>query len=156
MKQNRRERNELLEKLQIKLDEMKKNGKGSVAELNVPKKPKRSKIIKEQSILDVLKASRFPKEKKITVEKPIIQREPIRKETRLNYHKERSLEGKIKWYSQEKGYGFISAVDGIDYFFHYTELTGTKYTVPVEGDAVSFKAGKSEKGMKATQVSKQE
>jgi len=138
VKLNRQERNELLKKLQIKLNEREKMGKSGIVELNVPKKPKRPKIKKLPTASDILKTSQPPKEK-------IKEKEDL----------DKILEGTIKWFSQEKGYGFLVGADGVDYFFHHTELTGTNYIVPVEGDAVFFKSEKGEKGLKATRVSKQ-
>ena len=47
------------------------------------------------------------------------------------------MEGKIKWFSKEKGYGFISVPNSQDRFFHVTNIIGDD--LPNNGDIVTFK-----------------
>jgi len=57
--------------------------------------------------------------------------------------------GKVKWFSQEKGYGFIEQENGDDLFVHKSEIQG--YTLQ-EGEPVEFQIGEGKKGPCATQV----
>jgi len=57
--------------------------------------------------------------------------------------------GKVKWFSQEKGYGFIEQENGEDLFVHKSEIQG--YTLQ-EGEPVEFQIGEGKKGPCATQV----
>jgi|GEM_PF-589106 len=58
--------------------------------------------------------------------------------------------GIVKWFSKEKGYGFITA-DDTDYYVHVKDIKGT--TLPMNGDTVSFAVTESDKGLKAERVS---
>ena len=58
-------------------------------------------------------------------------------------------QGTVKWFSQEKGYGFIEQEGGEDLFVHKSEIQG--YTLQ-EGDSVEFEIGEGKKGPCATQV----
>ena len=58
--------------------------------------------------------------------------------------------GTVKWYSDKKGYGFISDDNGGDYFTHHTELPNE--IIPEQGDKVSFIPMEGVKGAKATEV----
>ena len=57
--------------------------------------------------------------------------------------------GKIKWFSEEKGYGFIEQEGGQDIFVHRSEL---KDQIPREGDEVEFEIGEGKKGPCAVNV----
>lgn len=46
------------------------------------------------------------------------------------------MKGKIKWFGKEKGFGFITGEDGLDIFFHISNVKGSE--LPDSGDAVSF------------------
>lgn len=62
------------------------------------------------------------------------------------------MKGKIKFFNEAKGFGFITGEDGKDYFVH---STGLNAGVSVrEGDSVSFETESGEKGLKAVKVSK--
>ncbi len=64
-------------------------------------------------------------------------------------------EGTVKWFSQEKGYGFITPDDGgEDLFVHYTAIEGTGFRGLEEGDKVSYEVTEGRKGLQATNVSK--
>lgn len=60
------------------------------------------------------------------------------------------MEGKIKWYSRKKGYGFIAGDDGVDYFVHHTELKEEKFLR--ENDKVSFEPIEAERGPQAKKL----
>ncbi|MFA6142483.1 MAG: cold shock domain-containing protein [Candidatus Omnitrophota bacterium] len=65
------------------------------------------------------------------------------------------MKGTVKWFSDKKGYGFITGEDGKDYFVHYSEIQGEKgYKTLKEGDEVEFEVGSSAKGECAKQVTK--
>ncbi|MDP7384794.1 MAG: cold shock domain-containing protein, partial [Nitrospinota bacterium] len=46
--------------------------------------------------------------------------------------------GTVKWFSDAKGYGFISRSDGDDVFVHHTEIQGEGFKTLEEGDNVTF------------------
>jgi cold shock protein len=54
----------------------------------------------------------------------------------------------------EKGYGFLTAADGTEVFFHYTELRGVKLSELREGDSVEFNVVKGDRGLRATGVTR--
>jgi CspA family cold shock protein len=57
--------------------------------------------------------------------------------------------GKVKWFSTEKGYGFIEQENGEDLFVHHSEVQGSSLR---EGEAVEFEIGEGRKGPCATKV----
>ena len=58
------------------------------------------------------------------------------------------INGKIKWFDEDKGYGFIKAEDGTDYFCHYSAFpNGHTHGLEIkEGDAVAFEVITAEDG----------
>lgn len=65
------------------------------------------------------------------------------------------MRGKVKWFNDQKGYGFIAKDDGSgDVFVHFSAVTGEGFKSLAEGDAVEFEVVDSEKGPKAANVSK--
>lgn len=63
------------------------------------------------------------------------------------------LQGTVKWFNEQKGFGFITAEDGGDYFVHHTSILGSGFKTLAEGAQVSFEVEKGPKGPKAVQVS---
>lgn len=63
-------------------------------------------------------------------------------------------EGVVKWFSNEKGYGFISRDQGGDVFVHYTGIKGDGFKTLAEGDRVKFEITKGPKGEQAVDVVK--
>ena len=62
-------------------------------------------------------------------------------------------QGTVKWFSQEKGYGFITPDDGgDDLFVHYTGIAGSGFRSLEEGAKVSYEETRGEKGMQAENV----
>ncbi len=64
-------------------------------------------------------------------------------------------QGIVKWFSNEKGFGFITPENGgKDVFVHHTAIQGSGYKSLNEGDAVQFEIVKGPKGDQATNVTK--
>ena len=64
-------------------------------------------------------------------------------------------EGTVKWFNQDKGYGFIEPDDGGgDLFVHYSGIAGNGFRSLEEGEKVSYEATQGKKGMQAENVSK--
>ena len=62
--------------------------------------------------------------------------------------------GKVKWFNDTKGYGFIQQESGEDVFVHYTAVTGEGFKSLKEGDEVEFDVTQGPKGPQATNVVK--
>ena len=60
--------------------------------------------------------------------------------------------GKVKWFSDQKGYGFITPESGNDVFVHHTAIKGEGYKSLTEGQEVQFEITKGPKGDQATDV----
>lgn len=63
-------------------------------------------------------------------------------------------EGTVKWFSDQKGFGFLSQEDGPDVFVHHSAIQGDGFKTLSENDRVSFDAVEGEKGLKAENVVK--
>ena len=61
-------------------------------------------------------------------------------------------EGIVKWFNQDKGYGFIASADDQEVFVHYLSITGEGFKTLAEGEKVSFDIVKGEKGLRAENV----
>jgi CspA family cold shock protein len=62
--------------------------------------------------------------------------------------------GKVKWFNNAKGYGFIEKEDGGDVFVHYSAIQGEGYKTLAEGERVEFEISQGEKGPQAINVLK--
>jgi cold shock protein len=62
-------------------------------------------------------------------------------------------QGTVKWFNDQKGYGFISATDGKDYFVHHSSILGEGFKTLKEGSNVQFDIEKTDRGPRAVQVS---
>jgi CspA family cold shock protein len=63
-----------------------------------------------------------------------------------------SPEGKVKWFNEAKGYGFIQQDDGPDVFVHYSAIKSEGFKTLAEGQRVQFDIVEDEKGLKAANV----
>ena len=62
--------------------------------------------------------------------------------------------GKVKWFNDAKGYGFITKPDGKDVFVHHTAIEGEGFKSLKEGQEVEFDLGEGPKGEQAVKVKK--
>ncbi|CAM3052895.1 cold shock domain-containing protein [Filibacter tadaridae] len=65
-------------------------------------------------------------------------------------------QGTVKWFSSDKGYGFIEADDGEDVFVHFTGIVSEGFKTLDEGQAVSFEIIEGNRGPQAANVLKSE
>jgi CspA family cold shock protein len=61
-------------------------------------------------------------------------------------------EGTVKWFSNEKGYGFIERAEGEDVFVHFSAITMDGYKSLQEGQRVEFEVVQGQKGLQAANV----
>ena len=64
------------------------------------------------------------------------------------------MQGKVKWFNAEKGYGFIERDDGPDVFVHYTAIQTDGFRTLNQGDTVEFDIVDGPKGLQAANVVK--
>lgn len=62
--------------------------------------------------------------------------------------------GRVKWFNNTKGYGFIEMEEGGDVFVHYSAIEGDGYRSLTQGQEVQFEITQGQKGPQATNVSK--
>ena len=64
--------------------------------------------------------------------------------------------GKVKWFNDSKGFGFIQQEEGPDVFVHYTNIMGKGFRSLKENDQVEFEVNEGPKGLQAVKVTKAE
>ncbi|MBM2840593.1 MAG: cold-shock protein [Bacteroidetes bacterium] len=64
--------------------------------------------------------------------------------------------GKVKWFNNSKGYGFITREGGEDLFVHFKSIVGDGYKSLKEGEEVQFDVEQGTKGLQAVNVSRKE
>ena len=62
--------------------------------------------------------------------------------------------GRVKWFNDSKGFGFLEQEDGEDIFVHFSAITGDGFKSLAEGDAVTFDIVKGPKGLQAANVTR--
>ena len=60
--------------------------------------------------------------------------------------------GKVKWFNDQKGFGFISSEQGKDVFVHHSVIEGQGFRTLQDGEPVEYEAEEGPKGSKATRV----
>jgi len=63
-------------------------------------------------------------------------------------------DGRVKWFNEQKGYGFIEVSDGQDIFVHFSAIEGEGFKTLSEGQEVVFEVEKGQKGLQAVKVKK--
>jgi CspA family cold shock protein len=63
-------------------------------------------------------------------------------------------QGTVKWFSDQKGFGFIAQETGNDVYVHHTAIQATGFRTLHEGDKVSFELEESPRGLRANNVTK--
>ena len=62
--------------------------------------------------------------------------------------------GRVKWFNESKGFGFLEQENGEDVFVHFSAISGNGFKTLAEGDAVQFDVVKGPKGLQASNVTK--
>jgi cold shock protein len=72
------------------------------------------------------------------------------------YQREKTMkeEGTVKWFNNDKGYGFIQRASGGDVFVHHSAIQATGYKSLNEGDKIEFEVTQGPKGLQAQNVVK--
>ena len=60
--------------------------------------------------------------------------------------------GTVKWFNEEKGFGFIEQSEGPDVFAHFSAIVGDGYKTLKEGQAVEFNVTQGQKGLQAENI----
>jgi CspA family cold shock protein len=64
------------------------------------------------------------------------------------------MKGKVKWFNDKKGYGFITGEDGKDVFVHHSAIASEGFRTLSEGQEVEFDVTSGPKGLQASSVKK--
>ena len=65
-------------------------------------------------------------------------------------------EGRVKWFNEKKGYGFIETEEHGDVFVHYSSIDGSGFRSLTEGEPVTFDVQEGDKGFQAVRVKRKE
>ena len=65
-----------------------------------------------------------------------------------------TMQGKVKWFNKEKGFGFIEREDGKDVFVHFSAIQQEGFKTLQEGETVEFDITEGPKGLQAANVTK--
>lgn len=85
---------------------------------------------------------------------------PTKRETKyqpavlLKEESQLKVQGRVKWFNNSKGYGFIGQENGADVFVHYTAIIGDGFKTLQEGELVEFEIVEGQKGPQAANVVK--
>ena len=71
---------------------------------------------------------------------------------RLTFKEDKLAQGTVKWFSNEKGYGFIEREEGDDVFVHFSAINMEGYKTLTEGQRVEFEVVQGDKGLQAANV----
>lgn len=63
-----------------------------------------------------------------------------------------TMQGKVKWFNERKGFGFIEAENGTDVFVHFSAIQDSGFKTLQEGQRVSFEVQQGQKGPEASNV----
>lgn len=74
--------------------------------------------------------------------------------SRLKNRGSEVVEWKVKWFNNQKGFGFIELVPGKDVFVHYSEVQGDGFKTLKDGDTVCFEIAEGSKGKHAVKVTR--
>lgn len=64
------------------------------------------------------------------------------------------MNGTVKWFNGEKGFGFITGDDGVDVFAHFSQIKGEGFKTLDEGQRVSYEVVQGPKGLQAENIEK--
>ena len=62
------------------------------------------------------------------------------------------MNGTVKWFNSEKGYGFITGEDGKDVFAHFSQIQANGFKTLEEGQKVTFEVAQGQKGLQAENI----
>ena len=62
------------------------------------------------------------------------------------------MKGTVKWFNEEKGFGFITGEDGKDVFAHFSQIKKDGFKKLVEGEEVTFDVAQGERGPQASNI----
>ncbi len=62
------------------------------------------------------------------------------------------MNGTVKWFNAEKGYGFITGEDGKDVFAHFSQIQSSGFKSLEEGQKVTFEVAQGQKGLQAENI----
>jgi CspA family cold shock protein len=79
---------------------------------------------------------------------------PVKLKKEVSGESEQMVKGKVKWFNDSKGYGFLSQENGDDVFVHFSAINGDGFKSLAEGDDVTFDVTTGPKGLQAANVTR--